>query len=305
MISAFPKIFALGTTYIGNIFDDEVEITEKVDGSQFAFGVKDGILYTRSKGTQIHGIASITDKDLFYPAMKHVTDLYMDNVIPEGYTMYCETLKSVKHNTLKYNRVPKNNLILFGISCKDGSFINDYEMLKQMSETLDIETVPLLYRGKVDDIEKLHELLNTESVFGGPNIEGFVVKNYNQKFLLGGQPMPLMSGKYVSEAFKEVHINSWKKENTGKGKWDLYKEGFRTEARWNKAIQHLKEKGELEDSPRDIGALIKEVHRDITEEEKDNIKEYLWKNFGSEVLRISTRGLPEYYKQTLMENSIK
>lgn len=52
MISAFPKIFAIGTKYIDSIFDNEVEITEKVDGSQFAFGKIDGEVYCRSKGNQ-------------------------------------------------------------------------------------------------------------------------------------------------------------------------------------------------------------------------------------------------------------
>lgn len=38
MIRAFPKIFAIGQRYISDIFKDEVEISEKIDGSQFCFG---------------------------------------------------------------------------------------------------------------------------------------------------------------------------------------------------------------------------------------------------------------------------
>jgi len=49
LINAFPKIFAIGTDYISNIFDDEVEITEKIDGSQFAFGKVNGELFMRIK----------------------------------------------------------------------------------------------------------------------------------------------------------------------------------------------------------------------------------------------------------------
>ena len=50
MVTAFPKIFAIGTDYIKDIFQEEVEITEKVDGSQFVFGKIDGDLSMRSKG---------------------------------------------------------------------------------------------------------------------------------------------------------------------------------------------------------------------------------------------------------------
>jgi len=49
MISAFPKIFTLGTDYISDIFKEEVEITEKIDGSQISFGKIEGELYMRSK----------------------------------------------------------------------------------------------------------------------------------------------------------------------------------------------------------------------------------------------------------------
>jgi len=53
-ICGYPKIHALGHRNVINIFADEVEITEKVDGSQFVFG-KDmnGKLHIRSRGTQI------------------------------------------------------------------------------------------------------------------------------------------------------------------------------------------------------------------------------------------------------------
>ena len=34
MIQAYTKIFAIGTDYIRDIFNEEVEISEKIDGSQ-------------------------------------------------------------------------------------------------------------------------------------------------------------------------------------------------------------------------------------------------------------------------------
>ena len=117
------------------------------------------------------------------------------------------------------------------------------------------------------------------------------------------QIIPLMSAKYVSDKFKEKHQKDWKKENTGKGKWELFKENYRTEARWLKTIQHLRDDGKLDNSLKDIGNLIKEVKRDICEEEKENIKYFLWREFGEELLRKSVWGLPEFYKKYLMEGS--
>ena len=53
MIKAFTKIFTIGDNRILDIFDGEVEITEKIDGSQFCAGKIDGEFFMRSKRKQI------------------------------------------------------------------------------------------------------------------------------------------------------------------------------------------------------------------------------------------------------------
>ena len=47
-IHAFPKIFTIGQDYISDLFKDDVEVTEKVDGSQWVFGKVGGDLLRRS-----------------------------------------------------------------------------------------------------------------------------------------------------------------------------------------------------------------------------------------------------------------
>jgi len=296
-IKAFPKIFALGTDYVQHIADNDVQITEKVDGSQFSFGKLDGNLVTRSKGAMIF--------DGEQNAMFKIGVDYVHSIadkIPDNTIFYCEYLNKPKHNALTYERVPKNNLILFGVCDNTDKFVSKYEDLLKFGELLDIEVVPLLYEGKIElkNIEFFDQLLDRESVLGKAKIEGFVVKNYEQPFLLGGQPIPLMSGKYVSEGFKEVHRSTWKGENESKSKWGLFMEGYKTEARWQKAVQHLSDKGLLDNSPKDIGILLNEVKDDITSEEKEIIKEFLWKEYGNELLRKAVVGLPEWYKKYLI-----
>ena len=170
---------------------------------------------------------------------------------------------------------------------------------------LGIDVVPLVYEGVIDSPEQIFSMIDRESYLGGAQMEGVVIKNFAKPFLLGGQPIPLMSGKYVSEKFKEVHQKSWKGEKTNRGKWDVFKTGFNTEARWEKAVQHLRDEGKLENSPRDIGSLIKAVQDDIKDEEMENIKNFLWKEFGSEVLRTSVKGFPEWYKERLVRESFE
>ena len=136
-------------------------------------------------------------------------------------------------------------------------------------------------------------MLGTESILGGQKIEGVVIKNY-EKF---GDDKKALMAKFVSEEFKEVHSKAWGESNPGQG--DAVRSiglQFQTQARWLKAVQHLRDSGQYEQSPRDIGNLIKEVKRDVIEECKDEIKEKLWKAFHQQVVRIAAAGLPEWYK---------
>ena len=69
-------------------------------------------------------------------------------------------------------------------------------------------------------------------------------------------------------------------------------ERYKTPARWEKAIQHLRDDGTLTNSPRDIGLLIKEVRKDIQEECQSEIKEILFRWAWKQVCSKFTGGLP-------------
>jgi len=291
-ISAFPKIFAIGSDYIADIFKDDVEVSEKVDGSMWCWGRVNGEFHMRSKGKE--QFSGAVDK-MFQEAADYVSGVDL----PDDVIFYGEYLRKPKHNTLSYDRTPKNHIALFGASTPGGTFVSEYAELADLAASIGLDAVPLLYRGKVESVDQLQELLATDSYLGGTKIEGVVVKNFARPFLLGGQPIPVMCGKYVSEAFKEVHQKGWSSENTARGKWDVFKDSFRTEARWEKAIQHLRDDGRLENAPRDIGPLIKEIQRDITDEEIDAVKDVLWREFGGDLLRKSIAGFPEFYKERL------
>jgi hypothetical protein len=291
MIPAFPKIFALGTRWVAGIFDSPVEVTEKVDGSQFCFGKVEGKLYMRSRGAEIHPGSG--DR-LFNPAIEHVQ--FIEKILPDNTVFYGETLCKPKHNTIEYERVPTNNIMLFGAMKTDLTFLPD---LDEYALVFNVDRAPVLFSGMITDVDMLYKMIDRKSYLGKANIEGVVVKNYKKDLVLGECIIPLMSAKLVSEKFKEVHASGWKKEQTLYGKIEKLKEMFRTEARWSKAIQHLRESGTLEGSPRDIGPLIKEIHRDVEEEGCCEIKEELYKMIGKSIVDSSTFGFPEWYKKQL------
>ncbi len=67
----------------------------------------------------------------------------------------------------------------------------------------------------------------------------------------------------------------------------------------------MREAGQLEGTPRDIGKLFKEVPEDIKKECKEDIKEILWGHFWKDISRGITAGLAEWYKNKLVENEFE
>lgn len=293
--AAFPKILHIGDKQIADLFDGEVEITEKVDGSQFGFGKENGELFCRSKGK----VQDLDNPDMmFIQGVEYVKTIA--DKIPDNYSFYGEYLNKPKHNTLAYDRIPNHHIALFGVYNQETREFGDYDEIQKWAEIFSVDAIPVLKRGKSSPQECLDLVKERVSYLGGQNIEGIVVKAYKPWLFLNQIPLSVMSGKYVTEAFKEVHNKNWKAENTGKGKLEVAISQYRSEARWNKAIQHLRDDGLLTDSPRDIGELIKEVRKDLAQEEKEAIKATLWSIYKNDFLAAATNGLPQWYKEKLV-----
>lgn len=293
-LHGYPKVWNMGGSMIRDLFDGPVVVQEKIDGSQFSFGVVDGMLHFRSKGATVY--AETADK-LFRQAVETALALHEDGLLEEGWTYRGESMMGPKHNALAYERQPRGGFILFDVDTAQESRVDDPDQLAEIAERLGLECVPVLYRGLVSAPGQLRELLDRPSCLGG-KMEGVVVKNYAR----WGTDGKMLMGKVVADGFKELNAGNWKKENPGRQDIIASLIGtYRTEARWQKAVQHLRERGELAEDPRDIGALIREVGVDVHAECADEIKDALFKAFWKDIQRGITGGLPEWYKSQLAE----
>ena len=267
--------------------------------SQFGFGKENGRLFARSKGKE----QDLDNPDMMFELgveyIKRIADL-----IPDNMTFYGEYLNKPKHNTLAYDNIPKNHIALFGAYNSVTREHFGMDVIKEWAEKLDVDTVPLIYSGTCSPEFVLGLVKERVSYLGGQKIEGVVVKAYKPWMFMGSMPQTVMSGKYVTEEFKEVHVKNWKKENTGKGKLEVAMGQYKSEARWNKAVQHLRDNGELTGTPKDIGPLIKEIRRDVTEEEKEAIKATLWSIYSNDFLATATNGFPQWFKEKLVRGEI-
>ncbi|MEE8607939.1 MAG: RNA ligase family protein [Nitrospiraceae bacterium] len=294
-LRSYPKVWNLGHRAIRDLFEGPVVIQEKVDGSQFSFGVVDGVLECRSKGAQIH----LPTKDkLFKGACETAQRLFDDGILVEDWIYRGEALYGPKHNSLTYERAPNGNIILFDVDTGLEDRVADPEGLAQIGLALGLEVVPTLYVGPVANAEELKVFLDTESILGNVKVEGVVIKNYDRF----GEDGKMLMGKIVSEAFREVHAGEWKKSNPGKTDiLGAIKDQYRSTARWEKAIQHGHEEGILTDTPSDIGPLLAVIQQDIKEECEDEIKDLLFKAFWKQIGRGAIAGFPEWYKARLTE----
>lgn len=284
------KIHTLGHAALKELLQDPVLVEEKIDGSYCAWGAFNGELRVRSKGATLNIFAP---DNMFKCAVEVIQTLPLH----DGWTYRAEYLRTPRHNALAYDRIPKNHLIVFDI-CTGHEEYMPYERKVEEAARIGLEVVPRLYEGRVDDLNLFRQLLDTTSVLGGQKVEGVVVKNYAR---FGTDGKALM-GKFVSEAFKEVHAREWKRDNPTQG--DILQrlvEEYRTPARWNKAIQHLAERGELENSPRDIGKLIPEISKDIEEECRIEIRDKLFVWAWPHIRRGVINGFPEFYKDELLK----
>ena len=287
---SYPSIYALGHKAVAELLLDPVLVEEKIDGSQFSFGLFEDGHRARSKGAQLNIIAP---DNMFKKAVEIIQTL----PLREGWTYRAEYLMKPKHNALAYDRVPRLHLIVFDINTGEEEYL-PWEAKADEAERIGLEIVPKLLEGRIEDVQHFRQLLETVSILGGQKVEGVVVKNY-ARF---GLDKKALMGKFVSEAFKEVHAAAWKADNpSSRDILDRLIDTYRTPARWQKALQHLKEAGQIEGSPRDIGLLMREVAPDIEKECEAEIKDKLWAWAWPHLRRGVIRGLPEWHKERLLE----
>ena len=294
-IPSYSKVYALGHAAVLDILNKPVVIQEKLDGSQFSFMLDmDGRLWMRSRGANIN---PQQPPKLFDKAVDTVRSR-QDMLLP-GAVYRSEAVCTKKHNTLAYGRIPEGGLALFDIDINGLQNYVEIETLHNEAARIGLECVPTFKQAKISSLDEVVELMDRESFLGGPKVEGIVFKS-RELFTFDGKAM---MAKHVSEEFKEKHRGNPEYKITGRTELLLeISNHLTTEARWQKAVQHLAEQDKLLGEPKDIGSIVAEVQRDVLEEEGDWIKEKLMQWAWRTIRKRVAYGLPEWYKNKLAAN---
>jgi hypothetical protein len=289
-VSSYPfgKIRPPGTAREhSELVGKEVDVLEKIDGSQFSFWIEEGRVRSRSRGKMLDP----TCGNLFSKAWAYATTL--EDRLSSRLVYRAESVSRPKHNVIAYERAPETGMVLWGAEEKSTGNRVSYGELCAIGEDLGIEVVPRIARVLYTGPSCLDEYAEGPSMLGGFR-EG-VVASHGTVYT-----------KVVTDRFREVAKSPRKKRARTRGEVaEAIGETLARIPRWEKAVQRLLETGDLTKSPRDIGPLLRSIHADIEEEEGAYIRERLYVAFRKTVLKRACRDFPTWYQRTRLVEILK
>lgn len=269
-MSEFPNF--LGK--IPRLKDDEqilttATFTEKIDGSYFQFGWYNGEFRYRTKKMLDY---EIKDK-MFDKAIEYVTS--NKDLIGKDEVYCCEYLSKPKHNKITYDLEEMGDLEFVLFVIKRVPFSR--EPLPPLKNLIPIPIVNTLELGP-----------RNKSAYGELR-EGLVAKDENGQLY-----------KIVDESFKEVkHKPKDKTIKLVDEVFQPYLNGL--DNRTDKTIFRLKEQGKSLTNKL-VGDILKETVNDLLLEEKENIKEDLYKFYKKEFNKNCNKEILKHILKKIEEN---
>lgn len=309
-ISSYPKVYNIGhpaLTPLITAVRPIVSVEEKLDGSQISFGIDPthGEVVIRSKGASID---PASPPKLFALAVESIKTAAYANRLPTGTVFRAEAICSRRHNSLQYDRIPEGGLMVYDIEYFDAD-TGGYTLIEparraEMAREAGFESVPVHVVCSLPELfgedmsTALDRLLSIPPVLGGDYTEGVVIKSHD----LFGVDGKFLIAKHVRPAFRELHAKTWK-PNVGDGWERAFAAGvlaaIHREARWEKAVSALRERGELLGEMRDMPTLMQHVSRDGYDEIIPVMQDMVTKAW-KQVSKGLTAGFAEWYKERLV-----
>jgi len=197
----YPKIKTLGDRSNEGILTTPgtVVIQEKVDGANFGFYVKDGVIYFCSHGQNLKNSVQISGTGMpnKWPGIEPVLEAFNDSpdIFDENLYVYGE---STQKHRMKYDDIP--GFVGYDVLCIDSGEFLHWAAAKSYIERIGLQFTNVLCELEVpsevsytpDGVSYL-ETMYKESAYRGGSSEGIVIKRHDtQQF-----------AKIVDDAFKE------------------------------------------------------------------------------------------------------
>lgn len=163
---------------LSSYYNNEVNVTEKVDGAQIGFSMDKNykiLVQNRSHyiSSNTHSQFKILDKWI----EEHSNDLYQ--ILDENTILFGEWLY-MKHSIF-YDKLPDYFLAFDLYNKKDNVFYNRKILEDKIKDTT-IKSVDVIFNGKVNK-NKLLELIQTKSKYTNSRVEGIYLKIFEGNFV--------------------------------------------------------------------------------------------------------------------------
>ncbi|MCA9496870.1 MAG: hypothetical protein KC589_08035, partial [Nanoarchaeota archaeon] len=169
--------------FIGRLENKDILIYEDIQGSQIYVKYNGKEFYIRPKSVKNDNLnlIDLTVQKFYNQAFKYFHSLpeYITNLINKNWWFVFEYMPDNQPSNIEYSRKPKNSLILTCI-LKGSKHVYNYDEIKEYSKLFDVDTLPVLFKGKLSDkqLEIINLFLNTSEkdlkfIFGETNFAKF------------------------------------------------------------------------------------------------------------------------------------
>ena len=163
-----------------DLFENELIIQEKVDGANLGLYMKDGEIYAINRNTPID--YSITRNDQFKKLGKWINNNYVDlsSILEDNKMLFGEWLYA--EHSVRYDNLPSYFLSFDIFDLNEEKFVSQTK-LEDILEDTDISYNPVLYKGRINSISDLDNLM-VQSQFGPEKMEGLYLRVDDENHLV-------------------------------------------------------------------------------------------------------------------------
>lgn len=301
-LEAYPSINTLDVKSTRSWKEDnnwQYYIEEKIDGSQLSILIENDKLSFYNKN-KVAGMNNAFEKAITMLRFNYDGK----NILNPDYIYHGESVCRIKHNVICYERTPKHYFILYDIfNHMTKEYLSSEDKLLEANR-VGFEIVPTLYKNTNPDQNPyeicdrlIKQIENGEitSCLGG-NVEGIVVKHH--AFTKKGKTVATKL-KLTTQLFRERHLlKQPKAELSADDFLTSLGQSFCTEARFQKAYQHLVESNRINPNlPKnnDKDKIIMALNADFDKEYKDELKELLYVEFSPLLKKLGREGAGNWF----------
>jgi hypothetical protein len=174
---------------LNDIFENEIVVYEDIQGSKIwvNWNGKEFSIKPKNLNNESINMIDLAMQNFYNPAINFFNnfDIRVKGLMPKNWSFCFEYFPDLTPGNIKYDKLPKNGLVLTSIN-KAGKYEFNTDELDEWSRLFNVDRLPIIFEGKLSDTmkEAIKYFLNTseddlEYVFGEKSFAFFFYKILN------------------------------------------------------------------------------------------------------------------------------